>query len=240
MPTLQERHSSTSPKGQLCVTKQTHTRRRDVLRAPPHLQTETLVRPRSALPQPSLLHCPHPLLMGGARRQGYREVRPGYSWMCHGQEELRLQLCDHLRVQEGFWENPLTKTRPKLSPGHSSPRLPQLPGLRHKPPRHGGEYKTFTTFMGSEGGGWDRAQRGDGASRSGTTTGRLGLGLGVPTLVGGAGCPLCPLFLLTWSLHRGEFGLPHSMAAGLEGKCAMSENQAEATVHFPVHLQKSH
>lgn len=29
-----------------------------------------------------------------------------------------LRLCDHLRVQEGFWENPFTKTRPKLSPGN--------------------------------------------------------------------------------------------------------------------------
>lgn len=51
---------------------------------------------------------------GATQAQG-----PGYSWMCHWQEELRLQLCDHLRVEEGFWENLLTKTRSKLSAGNS-------------------------------------------------------------------------------------------------------------------------
>lgn len=102
---------------------------------PLHISKSPGQEPAQALPPPPSSPASHTghLSTPGDRWQGHREAErtarskmqvlprhsgPGYPQTCHWQEGLWLQLCDHLRVQEGFWENPFTKTRPKLSPGN--------------------------------------------------------------------------------------------------------------------------
>lgn len=68
---------------------------------------------------------------------------PGYSWTCPRQEELRPELCDHIGAQEGFWENPVTETRSKISPGKSSLRLSQLQGFVTNHPNTKGVRNVF-------------------------------------------------------------------------------------------------
>lgn len=127
-----------------------------------------------------------------------RYSSPGYPQTCNWQEGLRLQLCDHFGVQEGFWETPFTKTRHKLSPRNPLHGCPNYEDLSQTTPICGSK-RTFITFTDSEGQGFGQSPERPKAylcsTRSGTSAGRLeGWGLespfrGVVLAVGWASAP---------------------------------------------------